>query len=795
MSRRWPFPLSPLSHVSFARGSYRSLTTDKAKAIPQLLYRIKTDDWCHDYAPLVADGTKYGRQYAIWRSQQANPRYFIEFERKRRRSPSSSDGGDGGGGGESGGIGARGGGGRGGGGGKRGGGGGGKRGGVGSSDQAAGDKIIWLPTGSQWLGRRVRRHHKGRAVDGLLTAWVPEVPGVPEDAALWRMVHDDGDLEDLEEAEVHEALAAYAARRSVAAGSSKGKAPTARPADGSKFSIGLIADVQYADKDAGTSHDRSMLRRYREALNTLSRAVDWWGELPKIKLIVQLGDLVDGSNAQQLGQSKAALEQTLAVLRHAPCETTHVLGNHDLYNFSRAALAELAEPTGFGAGHYSLTVGCAWRVVVVDSYQISAVGWPESDPRHARANDLLVEKNHNIAAGAKDWLAGMKGPARRYTPLNGALGEEQREWLRGELEAAARQAQRVILLSHCVVHPNACDGTTMLWDSPEVLEVIHGVGVVAAVICGHDHKGGYHLDAKGLHHLTLCSPLNKQLGEAFGALEVHDDHLQLSGPRLADFIGGGRGQAVGRLDLPPLPTPPNACTRVLLLRHGQSEANADTSRSIVDPLLTDLGRSQASRLAVSRAPCLLARAFPSRARPPRSREPPCLLSQADAWKGFSRVSMPPDVVLVSPLRRALETAAIAFEGTTTSIEVVVAARELHGHGTDGENTVGSLAEAKKMLQPLGLTFQGLEAARGGESKYVGMSVEESRREIKRVLRARAEETVLLVCHWGVIRALVGEEVSNGTLLECDRDPATGKLTVVRKLPLQKPARSDLPLVD
>ena len=44
------------------------------------------------------------------------------------------------------------------------------------------------------------------------------------------------------------------------------------------------------------------------------------------------------------------------------------------------------------------------------------------------------------------------------------------------------------------------------------------VGPVVAVLCGHDHKGGYHYDAATqVHHITLQSPLNRGTeGRAFG---------------------------------------------------------------------------------------------------------------------------------------------------------------------------------------------------------------------------------------------------------------------------------------
>lgn len=78
---------------------------------------------------------------------------------------------------------------------------------------------------------------------------------------------------------------------------------------------------------------------------------------------------------------------------------------------------------------------------------------------------------------------------------------------------------------------------------------------------------------------------------------------------------------------------------VLLLRHGQSEANAQR-RDMPDPPLTELGRVQAM-----------------------------------AWKGaIGRFGA--EAVLVSPLRRALETALLAYDRVDVPVEVCRHAREL-----------------------------------------------------------------------------------------------------------------------
>ena len=69
----------------------------------------------------------------------------------------------------------------------------------------------WLEAGHEWLHRRVRRFHKKKTVDGTIVKWAP---AEGDDEALWKMMHDDGDEEDLDEEEVEAALRAYDAASS-----------------------------------------------------------------------------------------------------------------------------------------------------------------------------------------------------------------------------------------------------------------------------------------------------------------------------------------------------------------------------------------------------------------------------------------------------------------------------------------------------------------------------------------------------------------------------------------------------
>ena len=64
----------------------------------------------------------------------------------------------------------------------------------------------WKRRGHEWCGQKLRRFFNGQPSDGKIVRWLA---ADGDEAALWHMRHDDGDEEDLEEAEVAKAIAAY----------------------------------------------------------------------------------------------------------------------------------------------------------------------------------------------------------------------------------------------------------------------------------------------------------------------------------------------------------------------------------------------------------------------------------------------------------------------------------------------------------------------------------------------------------------------------------------------------------
>ncbi|CAL5004737.1 unnamed protein product [Urochloa decumbens] len=299
------------------------------------------------------------------------------------------------------------------------------------------------------------------------------------------------------------------------------------------FSFGVIADVQYADIPDGRSF-LGVPRYYRHSLSVLRRAVKSWNNnnpaaaAAGVRFCVNFGDIVDGTCPRDRSlPAVRAVAREFEAFRGGPAY--HMLGNHCLYNLPRADLvSELRMPSPPGVAYYHFSPYPGYRFVVLDAYDFSAVGRPRDHPVAAAARAFLEARNPNAD---KNSPAGLQGTDRRFVMFNGGVGGAQLRWLDGVLRGAARRQEKAVVCSHLPVHPRAASHTGLMWNYEEVMAVVrrHGDCVVAC-LAGHDHKGGYAVDDRGVHHRTLEAALECPPGtDAFGRVDVYPNRLSLVG--------------------------------------------------------------------------------------------------------------------------------------------------------------------------------------------------------------------------------------------------------------------------
>ena len=224
--------------------------------------------------------------------------------------------------------------------------------------------------------------------------------------------------------------------------------------------FGVLSDVQYADIEDGCNFREDRTRYYRGGLSLISRAVR---ELSKPHhdtcLLLQLGDLVDGCCRRQKPPTSAkALELVLAELHAFTKPVYHVWGNHEMYNFSRAALLEgelnsarLVPQTKshdklprapLGANCYHVSPAEGFRLVVLDEYEVSILGYRKSDAMYKEAENIVKKHNKNKDLNEP---CGASGLQRRFVKFSGGISAEQLAWLEGVLQFAEQREEKVIV--------------------------------------------------------------------------------------------------------------------------------------------------------------------------------------------------------------------------------------------------------------------------------------------------------------------------------------------------------------
>lgn len=155
----------------------------------------------------------------------------------------------------------------------------------------------------------------------------------------------------------------------------------------------------------------------------------------------------------------------------------HILGNHCFYNLTRPALndrlgihawtADVTSPTAVpllgqcnattrAHSYYSVCPAPGWRVVVVDAYDVSMLGWGDDHPHYALAAEILDRENSNDEKNSPE---GMTGIQRRFVKFGGGVGSVQLQWLDAQLTEAHSAGERVIVAGHLPFHPDTAPRT------------------------------------------------------------------------------------------------------------------------------------------------------------------------------------------------------------------------------------------------------------------------------------------------------------------------------------------------
>lgn len=287
----------------------------------------------------------------------------------------------------------------------------------------------------------------------------------------------------------------------LAAGNEWSEASVA-DATGGGFAFGVIADAQYCDAAAAGT------RFYRDSPAKLADCVDVLNELP-LAFVIHLGDLID--------RDFRSFEVIVPIFDRIRSPRHHVLGNHD-FSVAPDELDRVAAKLGLSSCYYSFQHH-GWRFVVLDGTEVSLFAHREGSPAHVAAKQLYDQMKQQGIPQAEPW--------------NGGIGPQQLAWLNGQLQAASRAGQKVIVFCHYPVYPAAAHN---LWNDTELIGVLEAHDCVVAYINGHNHAGDYAVH-HGIHYLTVPGMVETPDTTAFAVCQVGGDGRCGGAPALSDRQG------------------------------------------------------------------------------------------------------------------------------------------------------------------------------------------------------------------------------------------------------------------
>lgn len=259
--------------------------------------------------------------------------------------------------------------------------------------------------------------------------------------------------------------------------------------------IGLIADIQYADKESrGTRFYRASLPKLNESVTVLNEH--------RVDFTVVVGDFVD--------EGPKDLPTVLVELDRLDKPVYNLLGNHDFETVQQPD--DLYKAFRMPSPYYAIDTA-GWRFIFLNTNELSAYATTPNTAK-GKAYQRLAEAFEKQGRG-------------KAQPWNGGVGKKQLRWLRKQLELAQKRGQQVVVFTHHPVLPEG-NGHEAL-NNRELLALLSKHKQVKAIISGHNHKGAFAMHEEGLPCITLQGMLETEKENAYGILTLSQDKLVITG--------------------------------------------------------------------------------------------------------------------------------------------------------------------------------------------------------------------------------------------------------------------------
>ena len=259
------------------------------------------------------------------------------------------------------------------------------------------------------------------------------------------------------------------------------------------FKIGVISDCQYCDCDVKWD------RYYKKAPQRLEEAIAILNK-DSLDYTIHLGDFID--------KDFESLDSILPIWKKLKSPSYHVLGNHD-FEVKDSLKEEVIKQLNLKNRYYSF-VKNDWRFIVLDGNDLSYHGALTRTKKEQTDSLFNLLKNKELPY-LKKW--------------NGALSSDQLTWVKGELDAAVKDNQKVGFYCHFPIFPIDQHN---IWNREQFLSLIKPYDNVKIFFNGHNHAGAYQIE-NNVHYVTFKGMVDTKNTSAFAKVKFEKDTVSIEG--------------------------------------------------------------------------------------------------------------------------------------------------------------------------------------------------------------------------------------------------------------------------